>query len=77
MHLSELPTIFVKGGEECKVYFTVQANELRQQGWLPKQEAEKAQQAEVVKEPTRKETTAKSEAVKVDKKTSEEIKIDG
>ena len=28
MHLPELPTIFVKGDEECKAYFTIQAKEL-------------------------------------------------
>ena len=36
MHLPELPTIFVKGGEERKVYFTVQARELVRDGWVEK-----------------------------------------
>lgn len=38
MHLPELPTIFVKGGEERKVYFTVQARELLALGWTEKGE---------------------------------------
>lgn len=36
MHLPKLPTIFVKGGEERKVYFTVQARELIALGWKEK-----------------------------------------
>lgn len=36
MHLSKLPTIFVKNGEERKVYFTVQARELQSEGWVEK-----------------------------------------
>ena len=38
MHLPELPTIFVKGDEERKVYFTVQARELIALGWTEKGE---------------------------------------
>lgn len=34
MHLPKLPTIFVKGGEERKAYFTVQARELIADGWV-------------------------------------------
>ena len=34
MHLQKLPTIFVKGGEERKAYFTVQARELIADGWV-------------------------------------------
>ena len=33
MHLPELPTIFVKGDEERKAYFTIQAKELLDAGW--------------------------------------------
>ena len=33
MHLPELPTIFVKGDEERKAYFTIQAKELLAAGW--------------------------------------------
>lgn len=36
MHLPELPTIFVKGGEERKAYFTIQAKELLETGWIEK-----------------------------------------
>lgn len=36
MHLSKLPTIFVKNGEERKAYFTVQARELAADGWVEK-----------------------------------------
>lgn len=36
MHLPELPTIFVKNGEERKVFFTVQARELAEMGWVEK-----------------------------------------
>ena len=36
MHLPELPTIFVKNGEERKAYFTVQARELMEMGWVQK-----------------------------------------
>lgn len=55
MHLPELPTIFVKGGEERKVYFTVQARELLASGWVVKGEEQKKaapvkQEAEPAKE---------------------------
>ena len=36
MHLPELPTIFVKGDEERKAFFTVQARELLAAGWVVK-----------------------------------------
>lgn len=36
MHLPKLPTIFVKGGEERKAYFTIQARELMAAGWVEK-----------------------------------------
>jgi hypothetical protein len=63
MHLSKLPTIFVKNGEERKAYFTVQARELVEQGWVekgtePKKEAPKPE----VKKPAAKEAPAKTVA---------------
>lgn len=36
MHLDRLPTLFVKDGEERKVYFTIQARELSEDGWIEK-----------------------------------------
>lgn len=36
MHLPELPTIFVKGGEERQAFFTIQAKELIAAGWVQK-----------------------------------------
>lgn len=36
MHLPKLPTIFVKGGEERKAFFTIQAKELLAAGWVEK-----------------------------------------
>lgn len=36
MHLPDLPTIFVKDGEERKAFFTVQARELLASGWVLK-----------------------------------------
>lgn len=41
MHLSKLPTIFVKGGEERKAFFTIQAKELIAAGWVEKGTEEK------------------------------------
>jgi hypothetical protein len=38
MHLPKLPTIFVKGGEERKAFFTIQAKELLAAGWVEKTE---------------------------------------
>ena len=40
MHLPELPTIFVKGDEERKAYFTIQAKELLAAGWKIKGDEE-------------------------------------
>lgn len=50
MHLSNLPTIFVKDGIERKAYFTVQARELLADGWTEKGEAKEVEPA--VAEPT-------------------------
>ena len=36
MHLPKLPTIYTKNGEERKAYFTVQARELVEMGWVEK-----------------------------------------
>jgi hypothetical protein len=36
MHLPQLPTIFVKDGEERKAYHTVEAKELVAAGWVEK-----------------------------------------
>ena len=38
MHLPKLPTIFVKGGEERQAFFTIQAKELLDAGWVEKGE---------------------------------------
>ena len=55
MHLPKLPTVFVKGGEERKAFFTVQARELIAAGWVEKgTEAPKP----VVKEEPKVETPA-------------------
>lgn len=61
MHLPELPTIFVKGGEERKVYFTVQARELIALGWVEKGQ-EKPAKAETKKVEPAKSTETKTEA---------------
>ena len=44
MHLPELPTIFVKGDEERKAYFTIQAKELLAAGWKIKGTEEVAEE---------------------------------
>ena len=74
MHLPKLPTIFVKGGEERKVYFTVQARELIALGWKEKgsEEKEPAKPAEVkveaVKaEPKPRAAKPKAEVIEEDK----------
>jgi len=36
MHLPQLPTIFVRNGEERKAYHTVEAKELVAAGWVEK-----------------------------------------
>lgn len=66
MHLPELPTIFVKGGEERKVYFTVQARELLALGWTEKGSEEPvkpvAKKVETVKTAESKTVEAKTES---------------
>ena len=42
MHLSKFPTVFVKGGEERKAFFTIQAKELIAAGWVEKGTEQKA-----------------------------------
>ena len=49
MHLPKLPTVFVKGGEERKAFFTVQARELLAAGWVEK--VEEAPKAKAKEEP--------------------------
>ena len=39
-HLDKLPTYFVKGDERRKAYYTIQARELKRDGWV--EEGEKA-----------------------------------
>ena len=34
MHLPQLPTVFVKDGEERKAYHTIEAKELLAAGWV-------------------------------------------
>ena len=71
MHLSKLPTIFVKGGEERKAFFTIQAKELIAAGWVEKGTEEKVAEpvAEVKEEPKAEE---KPKARRVTKKKVEE-----
>lgn len=66
MHLPKLPTIFVKGGEERKAFFTIQAKELLEAGWIEKvEEAEKEMaKAEVKAEAKPRVTRAKVETKK-------------
>lgn len=71
MHLSKFPTVFVKGGEERKAFFTIQAKELITAGWV-----EKGTEQKVV-EPTPKAkvedyTEEKPKARRVTKKKTEE-----
>jgi len=72
MHLSKLPTIFVKGGEERKAFFTIQAKELIAAGWVEKGTEEKVAEpvAEVKEEP--KVVVEKPKARRVTKKKVEE-----
>lgn len=49
MHLPELPTIFVKGDEERKAYFTIQAKELLAAGWVIKGTEEAAEEKPALK----------------------------
>lgn len=54
MHLSNLPTVFVKDGVERKAYHTVEARELIADGWVEageaKASAKRAPKVEVVEE---------------------------
>ena len=43
MHLPKLPTVFEKGGETRKAYFTVQARELLAAGWVERVEENEAE----------------------------------
>ena len=66
MHLPELPTIFVKGDEERKAYFTIQAKELLAAGWKIKG-TEKAVE-EKVEEKAEEKTAPKPKARRAAKK---------
>jgi hypothetical protein len=78
MHLSKLPTIFVKGGEERKAFFTIQAKELIAAGWVEKVTEEKVAEpiVEAKKEPKavveEPKVEAKPKARRVTKKKVEE-----
>jgi len=50
MHLPELPTIFVRGDEERKAYFTIQAKELIEAGWVIRSQEKSAPKVEAKKE---------------------------
>ena len=65
MHLPELPTIFVKGDEERKAYFTIQAKELLAAGWKIKGTEE------VVEEKVEEKPAPKPKARRVTKKPVE------
>jgi len=65
MHLPELPTIFVKGDEERKAYFTIQAKELLAAGWVIKGTEE------VVEEKVEEKPAPKPKARRVTKKPVE------
>lgn len=58
MHLSKLPTIFVKDGEERKAFYTVQARELAADGWVEKGE-EKPKPKPAAKAPASKTSSEK------------------
>lgn len=82
MHLAKLPTIFVKGGEERKVYFTIQAKELIAAGWVEKDEENTVKQEPPVEEAPKevaKEVKTRTSKPKAETKTvsaEDEIKID-
>ena len=65
MHLPELPTIFVKGDEERKAYFTIQAKELLAAGWKIKGAEE------VVEEKAEEKPASKPKARRITKKPVE------
>ena len=65
MHLPELPTIFVKGDEERKAYFTIQAKELLAAVWKVKGTEE------VVEEKVEEKPAPKPKARRVAKKPVE------
>tara|TARA_B100001094_G_C18183828_1_gene802518 strand:+ start:341 stop:559 length:219 start_codon:yes stop_codon:yes gene_type:complete len=71
MHLSKFPTVFVKGGEERKAFFTIQAKELIAAGWVEKGTEKKVSEpvAEAKEEPKVEE---KPKARRVAKKKTEE-----
>lgn len=74
MHLPKLPTIFVKGGEERKAYFTVQARELLQAGWVEKsgEEPKPVKKEEPAVKEVKAEVKPKTVRAKVEIKKEEE-----
>jgi hypothetical protein len=74
MHLPKLPTIFVKGGEERKAYFTVQARELVAAGWVEKGEEKPIpKKVEAVKAPEVK--AAPRVESKIEPKTESKVRL--
>ena len=71
MHLSKLPTIFVKGGEERKAFFTIQAKELIAAGWVEKGTEEKVAEP-IVQAKEEPKAEEKPKARRVTKKKVEE-----
>lgn len=72
MHLSKLPTIFVKGGEERKAFFTIQAKELIAAGWVQKGTEEKVAEPIVKAKEEPKAVVEEPKARRVTKKKVEE-----
>lgn len=70
MHLPKLPTIFIKGDEERKAYFTIQAKELIAAGWVIKDSEETPEKVE-------KKVESKPKARRTTKKVVEEPKTEG
>lgn len=70
MHLPKLPTIFVKGDEERKAFFTIQAKELIAAGWVIKG-------SEEVPEKVEEKVESKPKARRTTKKVVEEPKTEG
>lgn len=51
MYLRGYPKYFVKGEKRRAVYYTIEASELLQSGWLPEEEASKPKNLAVAPEP--------------------------
>ncbi len=70
MHLKKLPTYFVKGDQRVAVYHTVQARELRAEGWTEEIESVKATKS------TEAQVTPVKQVEEVEE-ASEEVDLDG